>query len=60
MKAIRLILGAVASLAVSAPAHAATHYLVSSWFENGSQMCKYDNGTVLNVGGNHCPSTIQG
>ena len=54
----KLILGLVASIAVSAPAHAATAYLVSSWFENGNQMCRYDNGTVLNVGSRTCPTSI--
>lgn len=33
-------------------------YLTSQWFEKGDQMCRYDNGTVLNMGGKSCPSTI--
>ena len=36
-------------------------YLVDSWIdENGNQMCKYDDGTVLNKGkGMHfCPMSI--
>ena len=34
------------------------HFLVAQWYENGSQMCKYDNGTVLNVGVRLCPLSI--
>jgi hypothetical protein len=33
-------------------------YLTSQYFENGNQMCKYDNGTVLNMGAKSCPSSI--
>lgn len=38
----------------------ATRYtrLESSWFEKGDQMCRYDNGMVLNVGGQSCPTRI--
>lgn len=51
----------VLALAIlSVPAQAATHYLVREWFQNGSQMCEYSNGTVLNVGGSTCPTSIQG
>ena len=25
---------------------------------NGDNMCYYDNGTILNVGNNHCPFTL--
>lgn len=34
-------------------------FLVSQWFENGNQMCKYDNGTVLNMGARICPLSIR-
>ena len=34
------------------------HFLVAQWYENGSQMCRYDNGTVLNMGAKLCPLSI--
>jgi hypothetical protein len=34
------------------------HFLVAQWIENGSRMCKYDNGTVLNMGISLCPLSI--
>lgn len=37
-----------------------TYFLVAQWHENGNQFCKYQNGTVLNVGINLCPLSIQG
>jgi hypothetical protein len=40
-------------------AFAMTHFLTAQWFENGNQMCKYDNGTVLNVGVRICPLSIK-
>lgn len=44
----------------STPAYAMTYFLVGQWHENGSQMCRYGNGTVLNVGVRLCPLSIQG
>jgi hypothetical protein len=36
------------------------HFLVSQWMsKSGEQMCKYDNGTILNVGINICPLSIK-
>jgi hypothetical protein len=40
-------------------AFAMTHFLVKQWYYQANQMCQYDNGTVLNVGPNVCPLTIQ-
>lgn len=34
------------------------HLLVSQWFEGGNTFCKYDNGTILNVGARTCPMSI--
>jgi len=52
---------AVALAAMATPASAQmTHYLVSQWFSNGSQMCRYSNGTVLNMGARICPLSIRG
>ncbi len=44
---------------VASIAYAMTHFLVAQWYENGDQMCKYDNGTVLNMGYKLCPLSIE-
>jgi Spy/CpxP family protein refolding chaperone len=53
-----------AALALSATSAAAqyqmTYYLVAQWYENGNQMCRYGNGTVLNMGYRTCPLSIKG
>ena len=53
-----------AALAFTATAAAAqylmTYYLVAQWYENGNQMCRYGNGTVLNMGYRTCPLSIKG
>jgi hypothetical protein len=46
--------------ALATPAYAMTHYLVAEWYDNGDQFCRYDNGTVLNVGYRICPLKIDG
>jgi hypothetical protein len=49
-----------ACLLLALPAQAQLlSFLVSQWIENGNQMCKYDNGTVLNVGARVCPLSIR-
>lgn len=51
----------IVTLAIScASAYAVTYFLVASWVENGSWMCKYSNGSVINNGAGACPSSIQG
>jgi hypothetical protein len=50
---------AIALLSVSAPAQGLRAYLVTQWFENGANMCKYSNGTVLNMGYKICPLDIR-
>lgn len=56
-----VIAAALALTATSAAAqYQMTHYLVAQWFENGNQFCRYDNGTVLNVGIRTCPLSIKG
>jgi hypothetical protein len=37
-----------------------TYYLTAQWYENGQQMCRYGNGTVLNMGYRLCPLSIKG
>ena len=50
---------AVAALVCAPIAQAQVkHFLIGQWYEKGSQMCKYDNGTVLNVGASLCPLSI--
>lgn len=51
---------ALASMGALAQRYVPTYYLVSEWFDNGNQMCKYDNGTVLNMGRAMCPRVIKG
>lgn len=57
---MKKLIMAFAALSLSAPAYAMTYFLVAQWYERGNQMCKYSNGTVLNVGINICPLSIQG
>lgn len=49
---------ALAAAAAPADAQHLRAFLVSQWFENGNQMCRYDNGTVLNMGAKLCPLSI--
>jgi hypothetical protein len=49
---------AAALLVTSFSAFALQSFLVSEWDEGGNHFCKYDNGTVLNVGYNICPLSI--
>lgn len=44
----------------AAPAYAVSAYLMSTWFDGGNQMCKYSDGSVLNVGSRTCPLRIGG
>lgn len=57
-KLITAIVIAFAFLAFSSPAYALSSFLVSEWISDGDQFCKYDNGTVLNVGFRVCPLRI--
>lgn len=58
MKKVILAIGL--SVALASPAHAMKYFLVAQWYENGAHMCKYSNGTVLNVGARICPLSIEG
>ncbi len=51
---------ALTLMAIAVPAYAMMHFLTSQWNEGGNQMCRYDNGTVLNVGVRLCPLSIEG
>ena len=42
------------------PAMAIAYYLESSWTnKSGDTMCKYSDGTVLNMGYKTCPTKIE-
>lgn len=56
----KLLAVAALSLACVSPAYAMKYFLTAQWFEGGNQMCKYGNGTVLNVGVRVCPMSIEG
>lgn len=49
----------LAGLCVGAANAQMMSFLVAQWFEGGNQMCRYDNGTVLNVGARVCPLSIR-
>lgn len=55
----KLIIAAVIAMASAAPAYAMVSFLVAEWIANGDQFCRYENGTVLNVGYRVCPLQIQ-
>lgn len=48
------------ALLVPFAAHAMTYFLTAQWTEGGSRFCRYGNGSVLNVGPNVCPLSIEG
>ena len=56
------MIAAIAAVALIAPvpATAMTYFLVAQWNEGPNHFCKYSNGTVLNVGFQVCPTSIEG
>ncbi len=54
-----LICAAVLAVSII-PAQAMTYYLTAQWSDMNGNMCRYSNGTVLNVGVRICPLSIQG
>lgn len=60
MRKICVALALAGSVLAAVPAYAMTFFLEAQWYQNGSQMCRYGNGTVLNVGARVCPLSIQG
>lgn len=56
----KIVIVAALAAALATPAYALTSFLVAEWYANGSHFCKYDNGTVLNVGIRLCPLRIEG
>lgn len=59
MKKLIIAAALVAAVAPTA-AYAMTYFLTSQWFDRGSLFCRYQNGTVLNVGAGICPLSIKG
>jgi hypothetical protein len=55
-----VIAAALALTTTPVVAQQMTYYLTAQWYENGQQMCKYGNGTVLNMGHRLCPLSIKG
>jgi hypothetical protein len=45
-------------LAPPLSAMAMQHFLTADWYENGNHFCKYDDGSVMNVGVNVCTLSI--
>jgi hypothetical protein len=37
-----------------------TYFLTAQWVDRGNRFCRYQNGTVMNVGINLCPLSIVG
>ena len=57
----KLIIAIVlAATATPALAQGMTYFLVSQWYDRGNLFCKYQNGTVLNIGVGVCPLSIRG
>lgn len=54
----KLIIAAALAFVLASPAYALTHYLTAQWVQNGNQMCRYDDGTVMNIGVGLCPLSI--
>ena len=53
-----IVFAALAALAIAAQAQIMS-FLVAQWYDkSGNQMCKYDNGTILNVGYKLCQLSI--
>lgn len=57
---MKIALTALALIASTAPAYAMTWFLTSQWMDGGQRFCRYGNGTILNVGVNLCPLSIEG
>jgi hypothetical protein len=53
------IAAAIAALAYASTASAMTYFLTAQYYENGNNMCKYSDGSVLNMGAKVCPLSIQ-
>ena len=57
----KLIIAVVlAATATPALAQGMTYFLVRQWIDRGNRFCRYQNGTVLNVGVSLCPLSIEG
>jgi hypothetical protein len=57
---MRRVAIAISALALATAAGAQQKHLIGEGYANGSLLCKYDDGSVLNVGYPPCPVTIGG
>jgi len=55
-----IIAAALAATTTPALAYGMTYFLSGQWVDRGQRFCRYQNGTVLNVGINLCPLSIVG
>lgn len=59
MKKIIIAAALVAAVAPSM-AQAMTYFLVAQWIDRGQRFCRYGDGTVIRVGVELCPLSIDG
>jgi hypothetical protein len=55
-----IIAVALAATTTPALAYGMTYFLTGQWIDRGQRFCRYQNGTVLNVGVSLCPLSIEG
>ena len=56
---MKKFLVSIAFIAIASLSQAQVMYqLTAQWVENGNRLCKYSDGTVLNVGINLCALSI--
>lgn len=61
MKKILLLITLAMGFSSFSSASSMMSFLEKEWIsKNGDQMCKYENGTVLNVGSSICPLSVGG
>jgi hypothetical protein len=53
-------LALIAVMMLPLVAQAMTYFLTDQWLDGSNRMCKYSNGTILNVGAKVCPTKIEG
>lgn len=52
------VVAAIIGFGSAADAQQLMRFLVAQWVEGGNNFCKYDDGTVLNMGYKLCPLSI--
>lgn len=56
----KVIFAVAATIFAASAAQAMTYFLIAEWYSGGNTFCRYENGTILNVGVSTCPLKIQG